>query len=64
MGPMFPLPFANCADGLRTSPEYTGLRYHVQLFSDCGNSLLDYKRKRVVLSLGLSLVDWQASQLP
>ena len=41
-----------------SSPNYTGLRYHVQLFSGYGDSLLDYNRKRTVLSLGLSLVDW------
>ena len=40
------------------SPTYTGLRYHVQLFSGYGDSLLDYNRRRNVLSLGLSLVDW------
>jgi len=40
------------------SPNYTGLRYHVQFFSGYGDSLLDYNRKRKVLSLGLSLVDW------
>lgn len=41
-----------------SSPNYTGLRYHLQLFSGYGDSLLDYNRKRTVLSLGLSLVDW------
>ena len=41
-----------------SSPTYTGLRYHVQLFSGYGDSLLDYNRKRTVLSIGLSLVDW------
>ena len=40
------------------SPNYTGLRYHVQLFSGYGDSLADYNRKRSVLSIGLSLVDW------
>lgn len=40
------------------SPTYTGLRYHVQLFSGYGDSLVDYNRKRSVLSVGLSLVDW------
>lgn len=34
------------------------LRYHVQLFSGYGDSLVDYNRRRNVLSLGLSLVDW------
>lgn len=41
-----------------SSPNYTGLRYHVQLFSGYGDSLVDYNRKRNVLSIGLSLVDW------
>jgi phospholipase A1 len=41
-----------------SSPNYTGLRYHVQLFSGYGDSLVDYNRKRSVLSIGLSLVDW------
>jgi phospholipase A1 len=41
-----------------SSPNYTGLRYHLQLFSGYGDSLLDYNRKRQVLSLGMSLVDW------
>ncbi|SFC68340.1 phospholipase A1 [Polaromonas sp. OV174] len=41
-----------------SSPNYTGLRYHIQLFSGYGDSLVDYNRKRTVLSLGLSLVDW------
>jgi phospholipase A1 len=34
------------------------LRYHLQLFSGYGDSLIDYNRRRTVLSLGLSLVDW------
>ncbi|OGB00270.1 MAG: phospholipase [Burkholderiales bacterium RIFCSPHIGHO2_12_FULL_61_11] len=41
-----------------SSPNYTALRYHLQLFSGYGDSLLDYNRKRNVLSVGLSLVDW------
>ena len=41
-----------------SSPAYTGLRYHVQLFSGYGDSLVDYNRRRVVLSVGLSLVDF------
>lgn len=41
-----------------SSPNHTGLRYHLQLFSGYGDSLLDYNRKRTVLSVGLSLVDW------
>lgn len=34
------------------------LRLHAQLFSGYGDSMLDYNRKRNVLSLGLALVDW------
>ena len=40
------------------SPDYTGLRYHVQIFSGYGDSLVDYNRRRTALSFGLSLVDW------
>ena len=36
----------------------SGLRFHVQLFSGYGDSLVDYNRSRTVLSIGLSLVDW------
>ena len=39
------------------SPNYTGLRYHLQLFSGYGDSLVDYNRRRTALSFGLSLVD-------
>lgn len=42
----------------KASPNYTGLRYHVQLFNGYGDSLIDYNRKRTVLSVGLSLLDW------
>ena len=35
-----------------------GLRLHTQLFSGYGDSLLDYNRRRTVLSIGLSLVDF------
>jgi phospholipase A1 len=34
------------------------LRFHTQLFSGYGDSLVDYNRRRTVLSVGLSLVDW------
>ncbi|RYX94015.1 MAG: phospholipase [Comamonadaceae bacterium] len=36
----------------------SGLRLHTQLFSGYGDSLIDYNRKRTVLSVGLSLVDF------
>lgn len=35
-----------------------GLRFHTQLFTGYGDSLLDYNRRRTVLSVGLSLIDW------
>jgi phospholipase A1/A2 len=43
-----------------TDPRYSrnGLRFHTQLFSGFGDSLVDYNRRRTVLSVGLSLVDW------
>lgn len=34
------------------------LRWHVSLFHGYGDSLVDYNRKRTVLGVGLSLVDW------
>ena len=36
----------------------SGLRFHTQLFSGYGDSLIDYNRHRTVLSVGVSLVDW------
>jgi phospholipase A1 len=36
----------------------SGLRLHTQLFTGYGDSLIDYNRRRTVLSVGLSLVDW------
>jgi phospholipase A1 len=39
-------------------PETSGLRFHTQLFSGYGDSLVDYNRRRTVLSIGLSLVDF------
>lgn len=36
----------------------SGLRLHTQLFSGYGDTLLDYNRPRLVLSVGLSLVEW------
>lgn len=41
-----------------TAASYAGLRYHLQLFSGYGDSLVDYNRRRKALSLGVSLVDW------
>ncbi len=42
----------------RANGEPGGLRWHVQLFRGYGDSLLDYNRRRTVLSVGLSLVDF------
>ncbi len=36
----------------------SALRFRTQLFSGCGDSLVDYNRRRTVLSVGLSLVDF------
>lgn len=36
----------------------SGLRFHTQIFSGYGDSLLDYNRRRTLLSVGLSLVDF------
>jgi phospholipase A1 len=36
----------------------SGLRFHTQIFTGYGDSLVDYNRRRTVLSLGLSLIDW------
>jgi phospholipase A1/A2 len=36
----------------------SGLRFHTQLFTGYGDSLIDYNKKRTVLSVGVSLVDW------
>jgi len=40
------------------SNQPSGLRFHTELFSGYGDSLVDYNRRRTVLSVGLSLVDW------
>ena len=42
----------------RANGEPGQLRFHTQLFSGYGDSLLDYNRRRTVLSVGLSLVDF------
>ena len=39
-------------------PDKSNLRLHTQLFSGYGDSLIDYNRKRTVLSVGFSLVDF------
>jgi phospholipase A1/A2 len=39
-------------------PVKSNLRFHAQLFSGYGDMLIDYNRRRTVLSLGLSLVDF------
>jgi len=44
------------ANGRESSP--SSLRLHTQLFSGYGDSMIDYNRRRTVLSVGLSLVDW------
>ena len=36
----------------------SGLRFHTQIFTGYGDSLIDYNRRRTVLSVGMSLVDW------
>ena len=36
----------------------SNLRFHTQLFTGYGDSLIDYNHKRTVLSVGLSLVDF------
>ena len=39
-------------------PVKSNLRFHTQLFYGYGDTLVDYNRKRTVLSVGLSLVDF------
>jgi phospholipase A1 len=36
----------------------SGLRFHTQLFTGYGDSLIDFNRRRTVLNVGLSLVDF------
>lgn len=43
---------------LGSRDDAVGLRLHTQLFSGYGDSLIDYNRRRTVLSVGLSLVDF------
>ncbi|MFM2276162.1 MAG: hypothetical protein RL211_2034 [Pseudomonadota bacterium] len=42
----------------RQGQHYSGLRFHTQLWSGYGDSLVDYNRRRTILSIGLSLVDF------
>ena len=46
------------AAGPAGSPFGSGLKLHTQLFSGYGDSLLDHNRRRTVLGVGLSLVDF------
>jgi len=39
-------------------PSRSNLRFHTQIFHGYGDTLVDYNRKRTVLSIGLSLVDF------
>ena len=41
-----------------TGTHFGSLQWHTQLFTGYGDSLLDYNRRRTVLSVGLSLFDW------
>lgn len=41
-----------------TTRNFGSLNLHTQLFTGYGDSLIDYNRRRTVLSLGVSLVDW------
>ena len=44
--------------GTGRSADRSGLRFQTEIFSGYGDSLLDYNRRRTVLSLGLTLLDW------
>jgi phospholipase A1 len=43
---------------LSTAGDRSGLRFHTEIFSGNGDTLLDYNRERTVLSMGLTLLDW------
>ncbi len=45
-------------ESVGTKTPLGSLRFHTQLFNGYGDSLLDYNRRRTVLGIGLSLVDW------
>jgi phospholipase A1/A2 len=36
----------------------SSLRFHTELFSGYGDTLMDYNYRRTVLSVGLTLLDW------
>jgi len=36
----------------------SNLRFHSELFSGYGDSLIDYDHRRTTLNLGLTLLDW------
>jgi phospholipase A1 len=44
--------------GAGTRGDRSGLRFHTEIFSGYGDSLMDYNRRRTVLSVGLTLLDW------
>ena len=52
------LEWLKALDSSETNGESNSLRFHVQLFNGYGDSLVDYNRRRTVLSVGLSLVDF------
>lgn len=41
-----------------TKSNFGSVNLHTQVFTGYGDSLIDYNRRRTVLSLGVSLVDW------
>ncbi|TAH10030.1 MAG: phospholipase [Curvibacter sp.] len=41
-----------------TRGDRSGLRFHTEVFSGYGDSLMDYNRRRTVFSVGLTLLDW------
>jgi len=43
--------------GTSTNPR-SNLRFHTELFSGYGDSLIDYNHRRTTLNLGLTLLDW------
>lgn len=43
--------------GTSTNP-HSNLRFHTELFSGYGDSLIDYNQRRTTLNVGLTLLDW------